>query len=568
MQKLSRVVLLLLIGFLGLNVCAQSEPFSERTLVAGLNSPWEILYGPNDSIWVTENVTYLVKRVNVANGSATTLLNLAASKNFSQGDGGRWPQGGLMGMVLHPNLYASDLAVRNAKPWVYLAYVFNRPTGQTCSTNAGSSNPCNFWTRIVRYVYSGNSLTLPEIVLDSIPGSNDHNSGRLTIGPDLKLYYTIGDLGAGQFNNATRPNNAQTLDAFDGKVIRLNTETDGDNGMDAWVPNDNPNYNGSPITPRDYVYSLGHRNAQGIAWGTVNGISRLYSSEHGDRSDDEINLILANGNYGWNRVSGNCDGNYNGMTLGGFSPVNENTFCGATPTNQVPIKTLFTVPASTISSLSGDYLSWPTVAPSSIEFYGFSRIPNWENSLLIPCLKAGRVYRLKLNATGTSVVNHINGTDTASYFRGKGRFRDMAVSPDGLKFYLACDASGQTSGPTGSFNGGGTPPPNAGSIIEFTYTGSVLPLTDLVRDQRVIPPSEIRVFPNPVSFSLSIYFTRKPQRPYTVQVYNSVGVMMQSLRGQSSNMVIRVPQWKPGTYFVEVRNDIGQILKTEKIQKL
>ena len=111
-----------------------------------------------------------------------------------------------------------------------------------------------------------------------MPGSNDHNSGRLKIGPDGKLYYTIGDLGAGQFNNASRTNHAQVLDVLEGKVLRLNTETDNDAGVDAWVPNDNPFYNGLPISPRDYVFTMGHRNAQGLVWADVNGANMLYSS--------------------------------------------------------------------------------------------------------------------------------------------------------------------------------------------------------------------------------------------------------------------------------------------------
>ncbi|HEX2608536.1 MAG TPA: PQQ-dependent sugar dehydrogenase, partial [Flavisolibacter sp.] len=423
--------------FASVNLWAQGEPFSKRTVISGMDSPWEITYGPNDSLWVTENVNYLVKRVNIANGNATTLLNLSGLKNFSSGDGGRWPQGGLMGMALHPNLYSTDAAVRGAKPWVYLAYVYDRPTGQNCSTNANSSDACLFHTRIVRYDYSGNTLSNPVIILDNISGSNDHNSGRLKIGPDLKLYYTIGDMGAGQFNNAARTNNAQAMDILEGKIIRLNSETDGDAGLDAWIPDDNPFYNSSSITGRDYVFSMGHRNAQGIIWANVNGTNHLYNCEHGDKSDDEVNEIVAGRNFGWNRVSGYCDGNYDGKTLGGYSPVNESGFCSVTPAYSNPITTFFTATASEINSFTADYLTWPTIAPSGIDFYAQNKIPGWQNSLLITCLKAGRVYRIRLNATGDGLLPFSNGTDTTSYFRGLGRFRDLAISPDGLKIYLA-----------------------------------------------------------------------------------------------------------------------------------
>jgi aldose sugar dehydrogenase len=547
-------------------VLAQNEPFAKRTVISGLNSAWELTYGPNDSLWITENVTYLVKRVRISTGASTTLLNLSALKNFSSGDGGRWPQGGLMGMALHPDLYSTSAAVRGAKPWVYLAYVYERPTGQTCSTNPNSSGPCNFLTRIVRYDYNGNSLTNPMTILDNMPGSNDHNSGRLTIGPDLKLYYTIGDMGAGQFNNASRTNNAQALDVLEGKVLRLNTESDGDAGADAWVPDDNPFYNGAPISPRDYVFTMGHRNAQGVVWGNVNGTDVLYNSEHGDRSDDEVNMLTAGGNYGWNRMVGSCDGNYNGMTLGGYSPVNENTFCSSTPANRQPIKSLFTATSAQISAFSGDYLTWPTVAPSSIDYYGTGKIPGWQNSLLVSCLKAGKLYRLKLNSSGNGLLNYASGVDTASYFRGEGRFRDLAISPDGLKIYMACDASGQTSGPTGSFNGGGTPPPNAGAVLEFAYTGIVLPVTQ----QPLIQPDlekTVKVYPNPVTDVLTVSVTLNTVKPLTIQVFNALGELQKEVRTARRETTIRISSLQPGMYFVQVRNANGQLLKTERIIK-
>lgn len=556
-------------GLVIMNVSsAQNEPFAKRTVVTGLNSPWEITYGPNDSLWVTENFSYLVKRINITTGVSTTLLNLSSAKNFSQNDGGRWPQGGLMGLAIHPDLYSSDPAVRAAKPWVYLAYVFNRPTGQTCSTNSNSSNACNFLTRIVRYDYNGNTLSNPVTVLDNIPGSNDHNSGRLKIGPDLKLYYTIGDMGAGQFNNSSRTNNAQTLDVMEGKILRLNTESDGDAGTDAWVPNDNPFYNGTPITPRDYVYTMGHRNAQGIIWGEVNGINILYSSEHGDKSDDEVNIITAGNNYGWNRVSGFCDGNYNGMTLGGYSPVNENNFCTATPTYHQPLKTFFTATSTQINALSGDNLTWPTIAPSSIDFYSANTIPGWQNSLLITCLKAGRLYRLKLNSDGTGLVNYTDGVDTTSYFHGEGRFRDLAISPDGLKIYLACDISGQTSGPTGSYNGGGTPPPNGGSILEFSYVGMILPVHGVDPIAWPIARKEIKLFPNPAQLTVTVSVKLDAQKPYRIQFYNAMGNFIKEVISRKSETPVSIADLKPGMYLVQVMDACDKVLRVEKIIKL
>lgn len=568
MLKINRVFYSIGLLLFSNTICAQGEPFAKRTVISGLNSPWEITYGPNDSLWVTENVSYLIKRINVSNGASTTLLNLSGAKNFSSGDGGRWPQGGLMGMALHPNLYSSNPAIRGAKPWVYLAYVYNRPTGQNCSTDPNSGDICNFLTRIVRYNYNGNSLSNATIVLDNMPGSNDHNSGRLTIGPDLKLYYTIGDMGAGQFNNSARTNNAQTLDVMEGKILRLNTETDGDSGADAWVPDDNPFYNGAPISPRDYVYCMGFRSTQGLVWGNVNGTNFLYNTEHGDKTDDEINIIYAGRNYGWNRVSGDCDNNYNGMMLGGYSPVNEGNFCSATLTNEEPIRNLFTLNQSQINALGSNYLTWPTVAPSSIDIYSNNKIPNWQNSLLIPCLKAGRVFRLKLNASGTGIVNHFTGYDTTTYFRGEGRFRDIAISPNGIKIFLACDFSGQTSGPTGGFNGGGTPPPNAGAILEFTYTGIILP----VRDVNTLPWPEaeknIKLYPNPVLHSVTVSLKLNAQKPYKVQLYTTTGNFIKEVKSARSEIPISIADLQPGMYLIQVRDAFDRLLKTEKVIRL
>ena len=149
-------------------------------------------------------------------------------------------------------------------------------------------------------------------------GSNDHNSGRLKMSPvpesdgAYHLYYTIGDQGAGQFNNGFRTNNAQDKDIYEGKVLRLNTEDDGDpddGAYSPWIPNDNP-FTNSVSGKVNAVYSFGHRNSQGLVWAHVGSQYILYNSEHGDKSDDEVNIILPGENYGWPKVAGMCDDNY------------------------------------------------------------------------------------------------------------------------------------------------------------------------------------------------------------------------------------------------------------------
>ncbi len=119
------LLMLLLLSSYPISLVAQGEPFTKRTVVSGLSSAWEVLYGPNDSLWVTENSAYLISRIDIATGAKTVLVDLRAtdaSINFLSSVANP-PQGGLMGLVIHPNLYSTDPAVRAAKPWVYAAYV-------------------------------------------------------------------------------------------------------------------------------------------------------------------------------------------------------------------------------------------------------------------------------------------------------------------------------------------------------------------------------------------------------------------------------------------------------------
>lgn len=456
-------LLLILMLFITYTAFTQSEPFTKRTITVGsggLNGAWEIVYGPNDSLWITEAKGYLIYRIS-QNGNKTLLLDLTASKaNWTSGTG---PQGGLMGMVLHPNLYSSDPAVRAAKPWVYIAYVYAKATPNSTCAQPGTAAGCVFSTRIERYEYKGNALINPVTILNNLPGSSDHNSGRLAMSPVIepgsnaqktqyRIYYTIGDMGSGQFANGNRPNNAQTQNSFEGKVLRLNTEIDGDGGADDWVPNDNPFYNASSITAQDYVYSMGHRNPQGLVWGDVFGNRRLYSSEQSDRADDEINVIASGGNFGWDKVSGKCDNDVNGFKIGQQTIGNEVTNCAGTIQ---PIFTTFHNNTTWPSSYPADgsaNANWPTTATSSIEFYGKHVIPGWPNSLLITPLKENKVYRLKLSNDGSVITG-----DTISYFRGDGnRIRRIISDPTGLKFYVLRDNN---------------------TLMEYTYTGVTLPVT-------------------------------------------------------------------------------------------
>jgi PQQ-dependent dehydrogenase (s-GDH family) len=506
---------------------AGSETFTQRTVIANQRMPHDLVYGPDNNIWYTERFAGKVSFVNPATGVKTVLLTLGSKMVLVSG------QDGLMGLALHPQLL-------QGKPYVYISYTYQ-------STSATVRK-----TRIERYTYDIGTQTLisPVTVLEDIPGSNDHNSARLAIGPDLKLYYTVGDMGAGQFDNLTRTNNAQNLTIYEGKVLRLNTEP----VSSSWIPTDNPFTNAGQPTA---VYSFGHRNPQGLVWGKVNGTDILYSSEHGPYSDDEVNIIERGRNYGWPQVSGFCDGNYNGRTIGGFAVVSEQTNC-ATLNAKEPLRSLF---PSSNPPTGGDNMTWPSTGPSGTDFYGSNAIPGWQNSLLIAQLKNGTLTRFKLSSDGTSIIS-----DTIHYFRGIGRFRDVVVSPDGLKIYLACDSSGSTSGPTGGVT---TTPANPGSILEFTYQPPVggRGINQLITQNKL--PADIKdrgidIYPNPASSFVVVYnYGNKLGRIAELFDMNGRSVKKQAVLSVATR--ITVNNVSSGIYIMKIKEANGKVVRTEKI---
>src|SRR5687768_7545782 len=322
-----------------------------RVIASGLNFPWEILWGPDNFIWFTEREGR-VKRLNPATGQiilVATIPDVASTTDFN----------GLLGMALHPQF--------GTNPFVYLVYNYFDTEG-------------DYMEKVVRFRYDGTTLVEPMILVDGIIGKIGgdfiHNGSRLKIGPDMKLYITTGDANL----RFTLPQNP---DSLNGKVLRVN--------LDGTIPADNPYGNA--------VWSIGFRNSQGLVFG--NG--RLYSSEHGETTNDEINIIEGNRNYGWPFVEGFCD------------LPSEQSFC-------------------TANNVREPIFAWtPTIAPSEMDFYNKQEIPQWKNSLLVAFLKGRRLIQMKLNDAGTAVESH------HEFFNGQfGRLRDIAISPDG-KVYICTD---------------------------------------------------------------------------------------------------------------------------------
>ena len=509
-----------------LTATAPTETFTQRTILANQRMPHDLVYGPDNNIWFTERFAGKVSFVNPVTNVKTTVLTLGSSMVQVGG------QDGLMGLALHPEF-------NTGKPYVYISYTY-----QSLSSTVRK-------TRIQRYTYNSTTHVLgtPVTVLQDIPGSNDHNSARIAIGPDLKLYYSVGDMGAGQYDNMNRVSNAQNVNIYEGKILRLNTEAD---GLGSFIPTDNPFTNGGLPTA---VYTLGHRNPQGLVWGKVNGVDILYSDEHGPYSDDEINMIEVGRNYGWPNVVGWCDGNYNGRTTGGYTIVSEQANC-ATLNVREPLRSLF--PSTNPPMPGGSNTLWPSVAPSGSDFYGSTGIPGWQNSLLVTNLKKGTVSRFQLSNDGQSIIS-----DTIDYFRGLGRFRDVVVSTDGLKIYIACDSSGATSGPTG---GSTTTPANPGSILEFTYVPPsarmASPDTNKIKDE--IKDRSIDVYPNPANRYFIVY-NYKDAGSRIIELTDLSGRIVDRKISAAMTTRIETDLLPGGFYILKITNDKGKIIRTQKI---
>jgi PQQ-dependent dehydrogenase (s-GDH family) len=536
----------------------------------GMNSPWEVVYGPDDSLWVTESHNYKIWKINPGDKGVRLLLDLNSKKDFTAATANPWPQGGLMGLAIHPKFAAG-------KPWVYIAYVYHLVG---CGTSSGG-NYCSYNTKIARYKYDFTtaSLSYMDDVITGLDGSNDHNSGRIRISPlpesdgNYHLYYTIGDMGAGNLANIDRPNHAQDTTIVEGKTLRLNTEPDMSlPAAQQWIPGDNPFPAGAAPAGKNPIYSFGHRNPQGLIFGSVNGGSSylLYSSEHGDQSDDEVNIILPHTNYGWPKVAGLCDDNYtsssgDSMYLAGKSVISETGFCDTTHTTlQEPMFSFYNWrrnPNKTAGAMGN--MHWPTIAPASIAFYGASAIPGWNYSLLVPSLKDG-LFRLKLKSDGLSIDSTQMPTDTLHYLAGY-RLRNITVAPSGDTLFVAVDNSCCTLGPN-SVIGNSVASPNLGFILRMIYM-ITLPL-DTSRQKTPPPlvPKDYSIYPNPATGgSVNVQTPDNATRPILARLYDITGKPVLLMESTETNFSIDIHGLASGIYILRLSGRNGIALSTQKL---
>ncbi|MFI1413833.1 PQQ-dependent sugar dehydrogenase [Streptomyces sp. NPDC020707] len=222
-----------------------------RTVTEGLKSPWGLAPLPEGGLLVSSRDEGTITLVDEKTGKQTEVGSVPGVA-----PGG---EGGLMGLALSP-AYASD----------HMVYAY---------FTSDSDN------RVVRMQYdakrpAGERLGAPDTVFRGIPKGTNHNGGRIAFGPDKMLYVGTGETYVTEL--------AQDKKSTGGKILRLTPEGEPAPGN----PFDSP------------VYSYGHRNVQGLAWDSR---QRLFASEFGQDTWDELNHIKPGGNYGWPDVEGKSD---------------------------------------------------------------------------------------------------------------------------------------------------------------------------------------------------------------------------------------------------------------------
>lgn len=317
-----------------------------QTVADNLTVPWSIDWLPNgDAIFTERNGNLRI----IQNGELQDIPLLSLSV--------AGVEGGMLGVSVDP-----DFAENN---FIYLYYTYN----EFLSTQ----------NKLVRYHYNEGSLAENKVLLDGIPGGPFHDGGRIQFGPDGKLYITTGDAGD--------PDLSQDLNSLAGKILRINP--------DGTIPEDNP-WSDSPI------YSIGHRNPQGIDW---DDDGNLVATEHGPSgwrgsAHDELNLIIPGSNYGWPDVIGDE------VLEGAFNPILH----------------------------TGD----DTWAPSGGEFYEGDKIPQWTGKYFVATLRGAHLHMVDFDLENNKVISN------EKLFQGDfGRLRDVQTGPDGYLYILTSNQDGR-----------------------------------------------------------------------------------------------------------------------------
>ena len=334
------------------------------TVVSGLGYPWDIT-------WVGDLMLYDLRAGQVWSKRGSNAPRRVAISGFPSLYVNS--EGGLLGMV-------SDPAAATNKRFY---------TCQAVRDSAG--NPLD--VRVLRWRLTADTTAVSDgsPVVTGLPVTSGRHSGcRLRFGGDGKLYVGTGDAATGT--------NPQNLGSLGGKVLRVNA-----NGT---IPTDNPFY--SRGGNARYVWNYGHRNIQGLA--VRPGTTELWSAEHGTSRDDEINLSVRGGNYGWDPVPG-----YDETT---------------------PMTDLGTFPSARVAMWSsGD----PTVATSGATFLRGSAWGEWQGALAVGLLKGQGIYLMRFNPSPTTTRPAT--VTRMAIAQGYGRIRAVQLGPDGALWFTTSNGT-------------------------------------------------------------------------------------------------------------------------------
>lgn len=309
---------------------AAPEPdLDPRTVVEGLEVPWGIAFLPDGSALIAERDVAAIQHLTPA-GKISEVGQVGGVSPTSEG--------GLLGLAVSPDFETDQT--------VFAYYTTDQDN------------------RVVSMTFENDRLGKPEPIITEIPRGEIHDGGRLAFGPDGKLYVTTGETGNGEL--------AQDPDSLGGKILRLNP--------DGSIPDDNPD-------PQSPVWTLGHRNVQGIVWDDQ---GRMWASEFGQNLWDELNLIEKGNNYGWPAVEGKGD----------------------------------------LDQFTDPVRQWSTsdLSPSGLAYL--------DGSLYIAGLRGERLYRIPVRAGGA-------GQPEALYQGEYGRLRTVVATPDGELWFTTSNRDGR-----------------------------------------------------------------------------------------------------------------------------
>ena len=335
----------------------EKYPVRVEAVLSGLQNPWGFCFN-EDKILITLKTGKLVIFDRKTGKSRRFEVDLPVT---SRG------QGGLLDVLCGKAAFGDDR--------VFLTF----------SHDMGSKNTTSLATAKI----TPEGLTGIKILFSASPAENSglHFGSRIRFGGDGMLYMSVGERG-------NKPK-AQTKKDHGGKIIRLRP--------DGSVPDDNPFRKDTAYFAE--IYSLGHRNPQGMAVDPVTG--EIWTSEHGAMGGDEINRIMPGKNYGWPLVTYGKD--YDGSKIGSGT---------SAPGIEQPVH------------------YWdPSIAPAGMDFYTGKLFPGWKNNLFVTALKYQLIARLELS-NGKVVKEE-------RLFAGEfGRRRDVKTTPEGTLMFITDSPAG------------------------------------------------------------------------------------------------------------------------------